>query len=112
MKNNLHVAWALFFVLVLCPIISGCFLLVIPGAALVGHTIQKGNEEYDGIIVNYGIKYKEYYQTMVIKNEIREGKGEEPEKILEFKEWIQTQPASEKEQKAVERYLRMNVSTQ
>ena len=87
--------------------LSGCVLLVVPGAALIGHTIQKNNAEYDNIIVNFGYKYKEYYSNLMKTNKENEALGKPKEEIIEFSDWIETQAKSVKEKKAVTRYKRI-----
>lgn len=84
---------------------SGCFCGI---EGLVAHTIQKSNEEYDNIIVNMGYKYKQYYKESEEVNKEKEVKREPKEQILTFQEWIQTQAKTEKERKAVERYIRIH----
>lgn len=78
---------------------------------MVGHTIQKNNDEFDEIIVNFGLKYKQYYYEIVESNKQKEAKGQQPEKILKFEEWLETQIKTEKESKAIERYKKNNLST-
>ena len=102
--------WVIFACLLFC--ISGCALLVFPCAGLVGHTIQKSNEEYDNIIVNYSFEYKRYYFEREELNKSKLSKGEQPEKILTFSEWLGVQEGkkdiSEKERKAIQRYHRIH----
>lgn len=96
--------------LVFC--MTGCALLVLPCAGLVGHTIQKSNEEYDNIIVNYSFEYKRYYFERQELNKSKLSKGEQSEKILTFSEWLGLQEGkkdiSEKERKAIQRYHRIH----
>lgn len=96
------------FLIICIFVFSGCALLLIPGAGLLGHTIQKSNEEYDNIIVNFGIKYKAYYSQMTEANKQREASGQQPDKILEFKDWLETQGNNEVEKKAIARYKRIS----
>lgn len=88
------------------------FLLLsqVYGCALLGHTIQRSNEEYDNIIVNMGYRYKLYYQEVNALNKQKQEKKEPPEKVMSFEDWIQTQIKSEKQKKAVERYIRIHSS--
>jgi len=101
----------LLLVILFFPYLSGCAaLLIIPGGALLGHTIQKSNEEYDNIIVNMGYKYKQYYEEMEDKNKEREIKGEQKEQVLTFEQWIETQAKTDKERKAIERYKKIHLN--
>ena len=107
MKNKINLIKFILFVL-LTSTLSGCFLLVIPGAALIGHTIQKSNQEYDDIIVNMGYKYKIYYDDMIKTNKENVSLGKPQEKILQFTDWMDTQVKNERERKAVARYKRIH----
>ena len=99
----------LFFILLSLPCLSGCVaLLAIPGAGIFAHVVQKSNEDYDNIIVNFGYKYKQYYEDMEQFNKEREAQGKAKEQILSFEQWIETQAKTEKERKAVERYKRIH----
>lgn len=109
MRIPKQIIWVVFILSL--PCLSGCAaLLIIPGGALLGHTIQKSNEEYDNIIVNMGYKYKQYYEEMESKNKEREVKGEQKEQILTFEQWIETEAKTDKERKAVERYKKIHSS--
>ena len=100
----------IFFSLSLLPFISGCVLIPIAGGALVAHAVQKGNEDYDNIIVNMGYRYKAYYTEMKESNEEREKKGEPALDILSFESWIEKEVKTDKERKAVERYKRIHAN--
>ncbi len=84
--------------------------MIIPGGGLLAHTIQKSNEDYDNIIVNFGYKYKQYYQELDTINKEREIQGKPKEQILTFEQWIETQVKTNKERKAVERYKKIHAS--
>ncbi len=101
---------SLFFILLLLPCLSGCVLLAIPAGGILAHAIQKSNEDYDNIIVNFGYKYKHYYQEMDTINKERETQGKPKEQILSFEQWMETQAKTDKERKAVERYKRIHAS--
>lgn len=99
----------LFFILLSLPCLSGCAaLLIFPGGGILAHTIQKSNEDYDNIIVNFGYKYKQYYREMEQVNKEREAQGKAKEQVLSFEQWIETQAKTDKERKAVERYKRIH----
>jgi len=96
-----------------CLIVSlnGCVVLVAaPVVGLVGHKINKSNQEKDDIIVNLGIKYKNYYNDKVQENEKRSQSGLEEESVLDFYNWLETQGGNEKERKAIERYKRIHLN--
>ncbi len=100
-----------FILLIMVCSVSGCVLLAIPGGALLGHTIQKSNQEYDDIIVNMGYKYKVYNQESIRQNQENAKMGRPIKEIQTFCIWLETQPQNEKERKAVERYKRLNGSS-
>ena len=94
----------------LLPYLSGCVLLALPAAGILAHGIQKGNEDYDNIIVNFGYGYKQYYQEMEGMNKEKEMQRKAKEKVLTFEQWMETQIKTDKERKAVERYKKIHAS--
>jgi len=98
------------FIILLIPYLSGCVLLALPAGGLLAYGIQKNNEDYDNIIVNFGYTYKHYYQEIDAKNKQLELQGKPKEQVLTFKQWLETQAKTDKERKAVERYKKIHVN--
>jgi len=101
-------------VLLIMPVISGCIILC-PFGGIFAHTVQKCNDDYDNIIVNYGYKYREYYQGITAREKERSASmpvnsTASEVRILTFDEWIETQAHTAKEKKAVVRYKRIHAN--
>jgi len=102
MRNKFYFV---FLIMTLTVGVSGCLFLPL---GLAGHIIHEGNQQYDDIIVNFGYKYKLYHKEYAEKNVGLLAAGGQEMEIMPFCEWIQTQVNSDKERKAVKRYIRMN----
>ena len=95
--------------LVMFPFISGCVVLVpLVAAPIIAHSVQKSNNDYDNIIVNFGYKYEAYYNELTELNKKNKDEEKPYSKILPFKDWIEKEAESDKEKKAVTRYKKIH----